>query len=257
MKLKHTFLFLMAVTLFYAACKKTTYNAPGATATPKQVTSQIALNISEYLLGSGGAVDISSGLDGPSTFAVHTKGKTAYDLNNPFCGLVIDTTLNYSVTQHDTTIAVSGSMKFSFTCVNDILAGYTTTDNITTKATASAFNIAAQVNENFSLLSVNPADSSANYVIKGTLSTNVNATFHTTAGKSGVEAFSYTFNSVQISTVDDGDLVGGSATFTTTGTGASGVWNYSGTIVFLGKHLATVTINGTTYTVNLETGIVS
>lgn len=257
MKLKHTILILIAGCLFYASCKKSTYNAPAGSITAKQVSSQIALNISQNLLGSGGAVDVSSGASGPSTFATHTKGRTAYDMNNPFCGLVIDTAVNETITQHDTTLAISGSIKFSFTCINNVLAGYTTADNLTTKIATSAFNISAVINENFSLLSANPVDSTANFVLKGTLATSESSTYHTTAGKSGTASFSYTLNSMLISPLGGGDIVGGSATFTTSGTGSSGVWNYSGTIVFLGKHLAKITIDGTAYTVNLETGVVS
>jgi len=54
-----------------------------------------------------------------------------------------------------------------------------------------------------------------------------------------------------------GDVISGSATFNTSGSGPKGVWNYQGTITFLGSHMATVTINGKAYKVNLQTGAVS
>jgi hypothetical protein len=54
-----------------------------------------------------------------------------------------------------------------------------------------------------------------------------------------------------------GELISGSADFQTSGTGTNGVWNYTGTITFLGNNQAKVVINGTTYMVNLLTGTVS
>jgi hypothetical protein len=35
------------------------------------------------------------------------------------------------------------------------------------------------------------------------------------------------------------------------------VWNYTGTVTFLGNGKANVVINGTTYNVDLQTGVVS
>jgi len=54
-----------------------------------------------------------------------------------------------------------------------------------------------------------------------------------------------------------GDVVSGTASFTTTGSGVNGSWNYQGTITFLGNQTAKIVINGATYTVDLQTGVVS
>jgi hypothetical protein len=52
-------------------------------------------------------------------------------------------------------------------------------------------------------------------------------------------------------------LISGSADFNTTGTGSTGVWNYKGTVTFLGNGKANIVINGTTYNVDLNSGAVS
>jgi hypothetical protein len=53
----------------------------------------------------------------------------------------------------------------------------------------------------------------------------------------------------------DRKIVSGSATIAITGTGAKGVsFSYTGTIVFNGDETATLTINGTGYTINLTNG---
>jgi len=49
-------------------------------------------------------------------------------------------------------------------------------------------------------------------------------------------------------------IEGGSATFTITGTGRKGSFSFTGTIVFNNDGTATLTVNGTVYTINLETG---
>jgi hypothetical protein len=49
-------------------------------------------------------------------------------------------------------------------------------------------------------------------------------------------------------------IEGGTATFTITGTGRKGSFSFTGTIVFNNDGTATLTVNGTVYTINLETG---
>jgi hypothetical protein len=256
LKLKIIFAVLIAVAFVYTACKKTgASNTSGSSLTPQQVTSQIALNISETLFGGVSPIDVSSGLNAPSGFAVHTKGKIVNDLNNPFCGLVVDTTLTETETEGDTTASISGSVKFNFSCTNDVLTGYTTDDNLNVSLSTSQFSLVYKIGENLTLLSLNPADENSNFSINGTLNSTTTFDFKTaSAGKSGTATFDYNLKNVVFDI--NGDVISGSATFTTTGTGAHGTWNYSGTITFLGNYEATVTINGTTYKVNLQTGVV-
>ena len=259
MKFKFTKLFILVagVALMFASCKKSSSSTSSTAETPKQVSGQIALNLSQSLFGTSYGVDLSNGLNAPSAFAIHTKGKVLNDLTDPFCGLTVDTTLSYTFAQHDTTIAVAGTINFSFICASGTLSGFTAAESFNVNISTSQLKATDKVAENLTLVSLNPLDSTSNLSMKGTLSSDKVLTYATvSAGKSGEAQFSYTLTALVLDPNAD-DVVSGTATFSTSGSGASGTWNYSGTIVFLGNHMAKVTINGASYTVNLETGVVS
>ncbi len=255
-KLKNLWVLLLPVCITYTACEKSS-SLPSNVVTPKTVTSQIALNLTQTLFGGSGAFDVSGGLSAPSNFAVHTKGKIVNDLNSPGCGLVIDTALAYSFTQGDTSATVSGSIGFTFNCVNNIVTGFTTSDNMNVTLTTPVLTASAVVAENFTVLALNPQDDNSTFSINGTVGASSSLKYKSTTSKNGSAAYNYKLTSLIIDPTAEADIVSGSATFTTTGSGGNGTWNYSGTIVFKGNHIAVVTINGTAYTVNLQTGIVS
>src|SRR6185437_16889637 len=108
LKLKISLGLLLGIAFIYAGWKKSGSN-PNPALTSKQVTSQVALNITQSLFGGLGAFDISGGLSAPTTFALHTKGKVLNTIGNPDCGSVIDTTMAFADTLDDNTIAsISG-----------------------------------------------------------------------------------------------------------------------------------------------------
>ena len=256
-KLKSLIVLFISIIFIYTACKKSNTNPSTKTLSTKSVSSQVALNISGSLFGSGGAFNITKGINAPTTYSVHTKQRVVNDLNNIYCGKVIDTTLNYTFKQNDTTVSITGSMKFTFICVNNVLTGFNTDDVLNINLTSSQLIATEKVSEKFTLLSLNPSDSNSQFSINGTLSSNASLQYKASSDKNGTAVFSYTLNTLIIDPNADSDVVSGSATFATSGTSADGAWNYSGTIVFLGNHLATITINNIAYNVNLQTGVVS
>ncbi len=247
---------LLGVVLFYTACKKSGSSTSNPTLTPKEVTSQIALNLSQSLSGGLGAFDISGGLDAPSTFAVRTKGKVINDLSDPSCGLVLDTAVNFTDTENGSTVTFKGTINFAFACTNGVVSGFSTNDNLDIALTNAQISFAYKVNENLTFLSSNPLIDTAPITIKGSLSSSGAYQLLTGSKASGTEVFNYTLTSL-ILDPNSGEIASGSASFTTSGTGPQGVWNYTGTITFLGNNQAKVTINGTVYTVDLQSGAVS
>jgi len=249
---------LAGMAVIYTACKKSD-SSSGTSLTPTQVSSQIALNLTQTLFGGYGGFNLGAGLDAPGGLAVkHTHGKLLNDLNNPFCGLVIDTTFNESTDPgSDTSGSVSGHIYFAFSCVNDVLTGFTTKDNLSISISTAEFSLVSKINEDLTMLSINPADDNSKVSLKGTLGSTGTYNYKTGTKKSGTQTFNYVLSSLILDPNDDGDIVSGSASFSTTGTGSTGSWNYIGTITFLGDHKATITINGKTYNVNLQTGVVN
>jgi hypothetical protein len=258
-KTRLSLMLLAGMAVIYTACKKASTDASGPTLTPTEVSSQVALDISQNLFGSYSGVDFGGGLNAPSGFAVkhHANGRLLYSLDNPLCGLVVDTTLNETVSAGaDSSVSVSGSIKFSFNCTGDNLTGFNTTENLAIKVSTPALSLSSSILENLTLQLLNPSDDNSGFSLKGTLS-SINAySFKTGTKKSGTRNFSYTLNSLIFDANSD-DVISGSASFVTKGSGPKGNWAYSGTITFLGNHKATVTINGKSYNVNLQTGVVS
>ena len=260
MKSKFTKLFILitGAALIFASCKKSSNSTSGSNPqTPKQVSGFIALNITSSLFSSTG-VNLSSGTDAPSALAVHTKGKVLNDLNDPQCGDVVDTTFNFSIMQNDTSLSVTGPIKFAFTCANGVLNGFMLTENLNIKIATPQLAATNTTSEGITLIVLDPTNDSSKFTLAGTLNSASTLAYKTTtAGKSGSSTFDYKMSTLTIDPNNDGDILSGSASFTTSGTGASGTWSYTGTIVFLGNHMAKVTINGFAYTVNTETGVVS
>ena len=260
MKLKHIALVVLAcAALGYTSCKK---SSSSQTVDSKTVSSQIALNLTQTLYSGFGGFNLTSGLSAPGQFGLDrnalklklTKGRMGInDFGGDItCGLHADTTFSATITADGGQATVAGSIGFTFNCTNNVFSGFNVTDNLkVTEATAQVngtFNVA----ENLTLAQVNPGVDTSNISLNGTVNFSENAKV---SGKSTATSFAYTFTNVTIDQL--GTIVSGSATFNTTGSGAQGNWNYTGTITFLGNGSAKIVINGATYTVNLQTGTVS
>ncbi|MEO6849407.1 MAG: hypothetical protein ABI203_09265 [Mucilaginibacter sp.] len=255
------FLFI-SVTLVYTACKKDVTTVK--TLPAKAVISQLALNLAQTLYGGFGAFNISGGLNSTSTLNVSrqqlalklTRGRQINDLNGDItCGMSVDTVLNSSFSVGDTSLSISGPIKFTFLCANGIPSGFTVSETLNISESTSQMSDTFLLGENLTLQAVNPADPNSNINFGGTSNFTNTIKDKTVSGQTTGGTYNYTFTSVIIDA--DGNIVSGSATFSTKGSSAAGAWNYQGSITFLGNNMATITIDRTAYTVNLETGVVS
>lgn len=258
LKLKLFILTIAGIAVIYSACKKSD-SSSGPALSEKDVSSQIALDLSQNLFGSYSGLNLSGGFGGVSGFAAKhmPNSHQLHDLSNPFCGLVVDTAINDTEKIGvDSTITLSGHIKFSFTCSGDNLSGFSTNDNLSVAVTTPQFSLISQIAENITMNALNPADENTQFSLSGNISSTGTYAYKTSAGKSGTRSFSYVLNALTLDPNSD-DIISGTATFSTKGSGKSGTWSYSGTIKFLGNHTAQITINSKSYTVNLETGVVA
>lgn len=246
---------LAGMAVVYTACKKSDSSPAGPALSESQVTTQVILDLNSALFGEYGGVNFGEGMQGPSSFgAKHLSGPKLHDLNNPFCGLVIDTAINESVTAgKDSTLQVSGHIKFSFNCVNDNITGFSTDDNLNIAISTPELTASAKIIESLTMAIADINNDNSPLTLKGTLN-STSAYKYKTGNKSGTRAFTYIINNVILG--DNDDITGGSISFSTKGTGTRGTWNFTGTITFLGDHKAKVSINGKTYTVDIRTGVV-
>jgi len=259
-------LLLAGVSLTYTACKK---SSSKPTVPAKTISSQIALNLAQTLYGSLGGFDISNGLS--TTASINRKqlmakrqqmilklngGKQINDIgDDPSCGLTQDTTLNYSVTEEGVSETIAGSLGFTYLCTNDAFSGFNIRDDLTIGASNAQLNATYKLNENLTAQAVNSSDINSSFTLGGTFSMSDNISY-VSPKSTTIESYSYNFTTPLL--IDDsGDIDSGVASFTTSGTNASGTWNYSGTVTFELNNIVKITITGTTYTVNLQTGTVS
>jgi hypothetical protein len=260
MKLKRIALVVLAcAALGYTSCKK---SSSSKTVDSKTVTSQIALNLTQTLYSGFGGFNLTSGLNAPGQFGLDrnalklklSKGRMGInDLGGDItCGMHADTTFTASITADGGEATVSGSIGFTYNCTNNVFSGFNVTDNLKVTASNAQMSGTFNIAENLTLAQINPGVDTSNISLNGTINFAENAKV---SGKSTVMSFDYTFNNVIIDQL--GTIAGGSANFTTTGSGAQGTWNYTGTITFLGNGSAKIVINGATYTVNLQSGTVS
>lgn len=257
---------LSGAVLPFTGCKKSS-NKP--TLDAKTVSSQIALNLAQTLYGGLGGFDISNGLS--ATASINRKqlmakrqqmilklngGKQVNDFGDDVgCGLSADTTLNYSATEGGVSETIAGTIGFTFLCTNNVFSGFNIHDNLTITAKNSTLSGTYKLAENLTAQSQNIGQEDASYTLGGTFSLSDNVSY-TNPKSTTSESYSYNFTTPLL--IDSsGNIDSGACSFTTSGSNASGNWNYTGTVTFLGGSKVKITINGTAYNVDLQTGAVS
>jgi hypothetical protein len=264
LKIKVLFVLLAGTAFIYAGCKKLSDGSPDAVSA-KAVSSQVALNIVQTLYSGFGVYSLSDGINGPSGLGLSREkltlrlnhGRKINDISGDVtCGLSIDTTLNESYIGDDgSQFSITGPFRISFTCANGVPSGINIFEDLNISQSTTQLAATYKLAENLTLQAVNPQSDASNISLGGTLGFSNNITLKTGSKSSSAESFNYKYNAIIID--QNGNIISGSATFSTKGTGASGAWNYSGTVEFKGNNKVKITINGTVYNVDLQTGVVS
>jgi hypothetical protein len=261
MKLKFKLIpvLLIAVAVTYTACKK---SSSSQTVDSKTVSSQVALGITQTLYSSFGGFSASEGLNAGTQMGINpgkirlNLAKNRMGLNDVgddlTCGLKVDTTISESVTFNNQQATVAGSINFGFICSNGTPTGINFGDNLTVTQSGGQVTGTYKLLQDFTIVALNVQDENSNISLDGTAAYSDDLK---TSGKSTNESYNYTFKSIVID--PSGLIASGSATFSTKGSNAKGSWDYSGTVTFLGNQKVKITINGTAYNVDLQTGVVS
>lgn len=268
MKTKITLILLLlsGAVITFSGCKKSS-SKPILDA--KTVSSQIALNLAQTLYGGLGGFDISNGLNATASTNVKqlmakrrqmiqklTGGKQLNDFGTDIgCGLSADTTLNYSVTENGESLTIAGTIGYEFVCTNNIFSGFNVHDNLNITVKNSTLSGAYKLAENLTVQAQDPSSDNTSITLGGTFSLSDNISY---ANPKSTTTESYSYNFTTPLLIDpNGNIVSGACSFTTSGSNASGTWNYTGTVTFLGGYNVKITINGQTYNANLQTGAVS
>ncbi len=279
MKTPYKFITIISVctVVICFSCHKTETAKPAnvsAAVSTADLGRQIALNFYAAITGKMGGANINDGIKSPKNLSsVHGKMQT-FDVN-PLCGYTIDTAYNTTTTGHDTTFNDRGRFKFTYMCgvlgTGNSPDGYLVADSITNVQTGPLF-------ENFNAVAqaynVHALDNTFKLVSMGG---QLSASTHFGVLNALGVATSYSDFSAQYAllgltvNVSSGiaDVVSGTSTFTMTQANVADPANpfnspfnvYSGTITFLGNHMAHLSLqfNNTTteYNINLLTGALS
>jgi hypothetical protein len=260
--------------LVYTSCKKTEVTKTTQstnTQNTSDIARQIAQNFYKSLTGSNSGININDGLNPSLNIKTNSAKHVLNSTQNALCGYTIDTSYNSASRKGDTTSTSSGSFKFTYTCSSADVDGYKSsvsnnsyvTDSLTFRATntiAQTYVVTATDNTYKKLLANGNINTTSNYGILGNGGAITTGFYYTSA--------QYVMTNVMVDlSSGTADAVSGSATFNmlivneppTTPQTDGNFYGYSGSITYLGNHMARVAVNignnqYKNYLVNMVTG---
>jgi hypothetical protein len=254
LNLRNTLPLLMAVAIFYSACKKTE-NKPASSTTTDAASLAIAKNLVQSLSGAFGGASIKDGIQ-VSPNVMSSTSKLKMQSKDVQCGFYSDSSLNLDYKLGDTVAShTTGSINYFFICNGDNTIGYDLRDSISTAGKGPGYTFAYALTQNYHVRGLNSNNS--NFSLNGTLKSYVDNEYTVYVNSSASVHNIYTFSNLYVHADDNFDITSGTATFESIGKTHSGAWDYSGTITFLGNHKAKLTFLSKVYWVDLITGTVT
>jgi hypothetical protein len=245
-------LIALGIAVIYTSCRKTE-NSPQPAATQvndAQISGQIALNLAQSLAGNFGGVNLMDGID-----SVSLSGHLGphHDLSqNALCGFFTDSTVNYNKKVADTTTHTGGNLTFYFDCQNGQASGYTAYDSLATTRATPTYTDQFYVKQYYTIQAL-----TSDHQFIGV---NGDIYFYDqtilSCGCHSIENVNYVLKDLKVNVCGcSHDILSGTATFKAYGHN----WSLSGSMTFIGNHMATITFDGNpkVYTINLLTGKIS
>ena len=253
---KGTIALAIGVLFFYTACNKTNTAPAEKTVSEKDISSQIALNLSESFNGAHGGVNLNDGIKAPSSVINNNRGLSLNAVNPALCGFRLDTTVNYSNNNGGTQSTIKGRWIFAFTCSNGIPGGKPDGFKVVTSLVDTGKNpqytFDYLLDQIYDIKTLNAQNTLIS--LSGPFTSIGHFIYTNPAYKPASALFIYKLFDLHVNLANNIDVVSGTATFSVQGNSSLGKYNYTGNIVFLGNHMINITINGKTYKVNLLTG---
>lgn len=251
MKKKLSLIAALALVMIYAGCKKSS-NAPASTVTDSQVSLQVVQNLVGILSGGFG-YDPTSGKIANSLKKTGSHLKVNSTTGDG-CSMAYDTTVNISEKIDTISTTMKGEIKLTANCGNGgtnpvitIFENYTL--GLATPHISANYKLGANLMFQIADINNNPL-----FTYDGTVSVDADLNYLLGSKGNSKQSYAYTFHTI---TVDESGIKGGSADFTTTGSGSTGSWNFKGTVKFLGNDKADIVLGGKTYHVDMATGAVT
>ncbi|MBS1527630.1 MAG: hypothetical protein JST19_18430 [Bacteroidetes bacterium] len=242
----------LCIAMAYTSCRKTENSPQPASANMNyaEIGSQIARNLSQSVSGGFGGVNLMDGVDSVS-FSGHYGPH--HDLNaNLLCGFYTDSVVNFNKKTGDTTSHTGGDLTFYFNCQNGQANGYTAYDSLATTRTTPTYTDQYYVKQYYTIEAL-----TSDHQFIGV---NGDIYFYDQTilkcGCHSVENANYVLKDLKVNVCGcSRDILSGTATFKAYGHN----WSLSGSMTFLGNHMADIIFDGnpTVYHINLLTGKVT
>ncbi|NHA05195.1 hypothetical protein G7092_15405 [Mucilaginibacter sp. HC2] len=258
---KLSFLLLACIAIGYSACIKSANNNNNknnsSTVSTKVVSSTVAMNLKQILYGEYGSFNIADGANMPDDMNQSHKGHLKVQSTHaPDCGFKIDTAFQFALDLSDTAkFSIWNKIKYNVQCTGSSLSGISVYDSLYVSITSNDYIVLTKSGETLNMKLLTPGNKDSQLSMTGSMNVYTNLQAKATASKTTISSYNYSFNSLIIDPTKEGDIISGSASFATKGSGADGTWDYKGTIQFLGNHQVKIVINGSTYTYDLQTGL--
>lgn len=250
----------------YTACKKLDgVKSPTSTIPQEQrVAALVAADMTTSFAGANGGVNLNEGIKLPSelTFAI-PGGQHQLDQVNSLCGFTVDTTINELTKVKGSYARVKGKFIFEFTCsdTSSYPDGYIVTTDLTSTGNNDTTKYDFSLDQHYVVQSLDRQDTLVS--LNGTMTSYVKYLLKpapgldTNATKQQFAKQVYKFKNLVIDVPQNLDITQGTATFTSIGYNAYGSWDFTGSIQYLGDHMAIITINGKQYRANLITDVIT
>lgn len=244
---------LMAVALFYSACKKTDNKPAAASNTTDAIGAAIAKNLVKSLSGAYGGASIKDGVGiSPAITAASPKLKT----QTIGCGFYKDNSLDVTFNQGDTIKSHTvGTVNYFFYCHNQRTTGFDLYDSLSTTGSGPGYDFFYAIVQDFKIRGLNVNNS--NFTLNGHLKSFIDYDYKLDPKSSSSVHNDFRFIACEVHADDNFDIVSGDALFSSDGLTNTGAWHYSGTIKFLGNHKAKMTFLSKVYLIDLLTGSVT
>lgn len=231
--------------MLYSSCRKSDMTPPATNAgqtttstTPpsnQTLAQMVATNLSHSLHGTYGGTN--------------TLG--SFSNNSALCGLITNTNVDTSAMQGDTSSHMGGYETFAFNCTSGTPSGFTAIDSLaTTRQTPDGWYQWYYIKQNYTIKCLD-----AQHQFVGVNGTNHYYQFMKLHAYNPADTKLYddeqdcnfVLTDLKIDVINK-DILSGTAQFTAN----SYTWHITGTLTFIGNHLANVTIGNQTFQINTQ-----
>jgi hypothetical protein len=239
---------LMAAAFVHMGCKKSVPDPTAGNLSAAEMSKQMAVSLYKSLSGQYGGANINDGIKAPLSLA---PGKKRPKVNtvNTYCGLVIDTTYNFTEMVADTAKGYFGHYKFTYGCTSNVLDSYVLDDSIANTVNCNLYTATYKLTQKYFVKAIDQTYKISS--VGGSIGFSSHAALYNqlrTSSQYHNADIHYQLKGVRVDiSTGIADVIQGEAAFTARISNFDSKIkadnNFDGTITFLSNRMARVLIN--------------